>query len=193
MKKSLLILGLSLALFSCNKEEGPAPAGDSFKTAYVDIQRLNDSLQEVKDLKERMKVKENELGRGLDEEVKKFQLEAASFRNDAQLKGPEWAQMKGEQLQKKEQQLTMMQQSLAKQFQDELQSQNDSINKRLKEFIKGYGKEKGYDYIYATVDISSVLYAKEGYDITAKLQEELNDRYKSGKKDEPAKTPEKKK
>lgn len=192
MKKLFLILGLSLALFSCNKEEGPAPSA-TLKTAYVDIQRLNDSLQEVKDLKERMKVKESELGRGLDEEVKKFQLEAASFRNDAQMKGPEWAQMKGEQLQKKEQELTMMQQSLARQFQDELQSQNDSINKRLKEFIQGYGKKNGYDYIYATVDISSVLYAKEGYDITEKLKVELNDLYKADKKDEPAKTPEKKK
>lgn len=193
MKKILLIFGLSLALFSCNKEEGTAAPSATFKTAYVDIQRLNDSLQEVKDLKERMKVKENELGRGLDEEVKKFQLEAASFQNDARMKGQEWAQMKGQQLQKREQELNMMQQSLAKQFQDELVSQNDSINKKLKDFVKEYGKKNGYDYIYATVDISSVLYAKEGYDITAQLQEELNKEYKATKKEDTAKTPEKKK
>lgn len=186
MKKSLLILALSLALFSCNKEEGTAKA-ETFKTAYVDIQKLNDSLHELKDLKEKMKVRESELGRQLDSEVKKWQLEASSFQNEAQVKGQQWAQIKGQQLQKREQELNMMQQAMAKQLQDELLPQNDSISNRLKKYIRDYGKKNGYDYIFTTADISSVLYAKEGYDLTDKMLKELNDNYKSTKKDEPAK------
>jgi outer membrane protein len=186
MKKALLVFGLALALFSCNKEEGTAPAA-GFKTAYVDIQKLSDSLQEFKDLAEQKRIKEQELGRELQGEIEKFRLEAASFQNDARAKGPQWAQEKGQQLQKKEEQLGMMQQAMAKQLQDEFLPKNDSISNRMKKYMRDYGKKNGYDYIYATADISSVLYAKEGYDITDKILKELNDKYKAGKKDEPAK------
>jgi outer membrane protein len=120
-------------------------------------------------------------------EIEKFRLEAASFQNDARAKGPQWAQEKGQQLQKKEEQLGMMQQAMAKQLQDEFLPKNDSISNRMKKYMRDYGKKNGYDYIYATADISSVLYAKEGYDITDKILKELNDKYKAGKKDEPAK------
>jgi outer membrane protein len=36
----------------------------------------------------------------------------------------------------------------------------------VKKFIKAYGKEKGYSYIYGTGDAASVLYAEDKYDIT---------------------------
>ena len=193
MKRSLLILGLSLALFSCNKEEGTAKAAEGFKTAYVNIKTLNDSLQEFKDLEAQSKVKEAQLGRELDAEVKKWQLEASSFQQEAQVKGPQWAQLKGQQLQKREQELGAMQQAMAKQLQDEFRPKNDSIASRMKKFIKDYGKKNGYDYIYATADISSILYAKEGYDITDKVLNELNDSYKSsGKAEETTKKEDKK-
>ena len=38
MKKSLLILGLAITLFSCNKESGPTSG--NLKTAYVDTHKL---------------------------------------------------------------------------------------------------------------------------------------------------------
>lgn len=48
-------------------------------------------------------------------------------------------------------------------------------------FIKSYGKEKGYAYIYGTGDAASVLYAEEKYDITKEIIKLLNDKYKSSK------------
>ena len=68
----------------------------------------------------------------------------------------------------------------------------DSLVKDVKKFIKDYGKEKGYNYIYGTGDAATVLYAKEEYDITNDVIKLLNDKYKStssdDKKDEKADT-----
>ncbi|MEL1246065.1 OmpH family outer membrane protein [Flavobacterium sp. DGU11] len=183
MKKSLLILGFALTLFSCNKETQAAKTSE-FKTAYVNIQILSDSLQEFKDLESQSKVKMEEMGRDLDARVQQFKLEAASFENEAKAKGPQWAQLKGQELQKREQELGMMQQAMTRQLQDEFRPKNDSVTSKMKRFIKDYGKKNGYDYIYATADISSILYAKEGYNITDKILKELNDTYKGGSKTE---------
>ena len=60
----------------------------------------------------------------------------------------------------------------------------------VKKFIKDYGKKKGYDYIYGTGDAATVLYAKDNYDITKDVLKELNDTYKSSKKEDKTATKE---
>ena len=47
------------------------------------------------------------MGRPLEAKVKAFQNEAQSFQQNAQAKGPQWAQQKGAELQQREQQLTI--------------------------------------------------------------------------------------
>ena len=54
----------------------------------------------------------------------------------------------------------------------------------IKSLAKRYGKEKGYDYIYGTGDIASVLYAKDSYDITKEIIKLVNEKYKSADKKE---------
>jgi 3-hydroxyisobutyrate dehydrogenase-like beta-hydroxyacid dehydrogenase len=66
----------------------------------------------------------------------------------------------------------------------------DTLISEVKKFIKDYGKKKGYDYIYGTGDAATVLYAKEGYDITKEVLKELNDTYKATKKDDKVATKE---
>jgi outer membrane protein len=51
----------------------------------------------------------------------------------------------------------------------------------VKKFIKSYGKEKGYAYIYGTGDAASILYAEDKYDITNEIIKLLNDKYKASK------------
>lgn len=185
MKKSLLILGLSLALFSCNKEEGTATA--SFKTAYVDTAKLVEESEELKILADQAKVKEQEMGRELQEEARQLQLDAASFQKEAQVKGPQWAQLRGQDLQKRDQELTIKQQAMMRQLQDEFGVKRDTIVSQMKNYIKEYGKKKGYDYVFGTGDAATVLYAKESYDITKELIKEFNDKYKGSDKAEDAK------
>ncbi len=193
MKRSLLILGFALALFSCNKEGGTAAAG-GFKTAYVDTEKLSKEYEEFKDLDSKSKVKSEEMGREFEGKVQQFKLDAASFQNEAKTKGPQWAQLKGQELQKREQELTIEQDAIRRQLQEEFGVKNDSAVSKMKKFIKEYGKKNGYDYIYGTGEMASIFYAKDGYDITDKILKELNDKYKgSSKADDTAKKEEVKK
>ncbi|HSD14369.1 MAG TPA: OmpH family outer membrane protein [Flavobacterium sp.] len=190
MKKLILLSIASLAIISCNKET-PSASAEKTKTAYVDISKLLKENKEAKSIEDKYKVKSEEMGRELRGEASQFQSEAAAFQQNAQLKGQAWAQQKGAELQKREQQLGMKQETMIRTLQEESGKENDSLVKRIKTYIKEYGKKNGYDYIYGTGEMSAtVLYAKDGYDITDILIKELNDNYKGP---EPAKTEEEKK
>ena len=177
MKKSLIIIAIAFSIISCNKTAEVA----SIKTAYVDTSKLMIEYTEAKDIEAKYKAKSEEMGRELEAEISKFKTEAASFQKNAQMNGQAWAEQKGAELQKREQQLQYAQQSIAQQLQQESGVEIDSVVSSVKKFIKSYGKEKGYSYIYGTGDAASVLYAEDKYDITKEIIKLLNDKYKSSK------------
>ena len=180
MKKSLVIIAIAFSIISCNKTAEVATT----KTAYVDTSKLMIEYTEAKDIEAKYKAKSEEMGRELEAEIAKFKTEAASFQKNAQMNGQAWAQQKGAELQKREQQLQYAQQSIAQQLQQESGVEIDSVVSGVKKLIKSYGKEKGYSYIYGTGDAASVLYAEEKYDITKEIIKLLNDKYKSSKSED---------
>ena len=187
MKKAILILGVALSIIACNKSETNSK---EFKTAYIDTSELIEKYEKFKDEDDKFKVKSEELGRPLEAKVRSFQAEAQNFQRNAQAKGPQWAQQKGAELQQREQQLGIEQNALLQQLQQEGAVLKDTLISEVKKFIKDYGKKKGYDYIYGTGDAATVLYAKDNYDITKDVLKELNDTYKSTKKEDKTATKE---
>jgi outer membrane protein len=193
MKKSILIIAVAISIVSCNTKTTEVK---EVKTAYVDTSKLLEEYTEAKDIEAKYKTKSDEMGKELENEVARFKYEASNFQKNAQLNGQAWAQQKGAELQKREQQLSYAQQALVRQLQEESGTEMDTLVKNVKKFIKEYGKEKGYDYIYGTGDAVSILYAQDKYDITKEIVKLLNDKYKSGSKVEAKKeteTTEKKK
>lgn len=190
MKKLVLILGVALSVLACNKTE---TSSKDFKTAYIDTAELIEKYDKFKDEDDKFKVKSEELGRPLEAKVRAFQADAQNFRQNAQAKGPQWAQQMGAALQQREQELGVEQNALIQQLQQEGAVLKDTLISEVKKFIKDYGKKKGYDYIYGTGDAATVLYAKEGYDITKEVLKELNDTYKATKKDDKVATKEEEK
>ena len=178
MKKSLVIIAIAFSIISCNKKAEVATT----KTAYVDTSKLMMESAEAKDIEAKYKAKSEEMGKELELEIAKFKAEAGSFQKNAQMNGQAWAQQKGAELQKREQQLQYAQQSIAQQLQQESGVEIDSVVSSVKKFIKSYGKEKGYAYIYGTGDAASVLYAEDKYDITKEIIKLLNEKYKSASK-----------
>ena len=180
MKKALVIIALSSSIVACNK---PAEVKE-VKTAYVDTSELMKEYTEAKDLEAKYKTKAEEKGRQLEAEINRFKQEAAGFQAQAQANGQAWAQQKGAELQKKEQQLSYAQQALSQELQQESGKEMDSLVSGVKKFIKSYGKEKGYAYIYGTGDAASILYAEDKFDITKEIIKALNDKYKTAAKTE---------
>lgn len=187
-KKALVLVALSVALVSCNK---PAEAAKEVKTAYVDTAELMKEYTEAKDLEAKYKSKAEEKGRQLEAEINRFKQEAANFQSQAQANGQEWAQKKGAELQKREQQLGYAEQALSQELQMGMSKERDSLISGVTKFIKAYGKEKGYAYIYGTGDAASILYAEEKFDITKDIIKALNDKYKGAAKTEEKAAPKK--
>jgi outer membrane protein len=182
MKKSLLIIALAVLIFSCNKEQAGAVTSNELKTAYVDTGKLMEEYTEAKDLEAKFKAKSEVEAKKFEVEEANFKAEVANFQKNAQANGQAWAQQKNAELEQKQQRLQYAAQSVGQQLQTDNASEMDSLVKGVKTFIKAYGKEKGYDYLYGTGDAATVLYAKEQYDITKEVIKLLNDNYAKGSK-----------
>ena len=184
MKKSLLIIALAVSIISCNKEQ--ATTSNEMKTAYVDTAKLMEEYTEAKDLEAKFKSKSEAEAKKFEVEEANFKAEVANFQKNAQANGQAWAQQKNAELEQRQQRLQYAAQSVGQKLQTESATEMDSLVKGVKAFIKTYGKEKGYDYIYGTGDAATVLYAKDQYDITKEVIKLINDKYASDAKKEPA-------
>ena len=181
MKKIVVLIALTISIVSCNK---PTEVKE-VKTAYVDTSVLMKEYTATKDLDAKYKAKGEEKGRQLQAEIDRFKQEAQNFQAQAQANGQAWAQQKGAELQRREQQLAQAQQALSQQLQQEGGTEMDSLVSNVKKTIKAYGKEKGYTYIYGTGDSNaSILYAEDKLDITKDILKLLNDKYKAPAKEE---------
>lgn len=179
-KKVLLIIAISISVVACNK----TAEVKEVKTAYIDTSELMKEYTEAKDLEAKYKAQSEEKGRQLEAEISRFKQDAANFQAQAQANGQEWAQKRGAELQKREQQLGYAQQALAQQLQQSSGAEMDTLVKGVKKFIQDYGKEKGYAYIYGTGDAASILYAEDKYNITKEIIKALNDKYAASAKKE---------
>ena len=174
MKKILLIIAVSVFAVSCDKKTEIKEA----KTAYVDTSKLLDEYTEAKDVQAKFKAKSEEIGRQLEIEIKSFKADAAYFQKNAQANGQAWAQQNGQALQEREQKIQYAQQGMSQQLQREMGVEMDTLVSGVKKFIKTYGKEKGYTYIYGTGESANILYAEDKFDITKEIVKLLNDKYK---------------
>ena len=179
-KKTVILFALVISFLSCNK----TTEVKEFKTAYIDTSKLMEESTEAKDIAEKYKDKSKVMGSQLEVEVNRFKSEAANFQKNAQANGQVWAQQKGAELQRRQQELSYAQQAMLQQLQSESGVEMDSLVSAYRKVIKEYGKDKGYDYIYGTGDIASVLYAKDSYDITKEIIKLVNEKYKSADKKE---------
>ena len=183
MKKTLTALAIILTFIACEK----TTESKDFKTAYIDTSEMMKESVEAKDIEAKDKEKAKVMGGQLDAEVTRWKAEAANFQKNAQANGQAWAQQKGAELQKREQELNYAQEGMLRQLQQESGVEMDSVVKVYKKIIKDYGKEKGFDYIYGTGEANTVLYAKDQYDITKEIIKIVNDKYKNSDKKEGAK------
>ena len=179
MKKSFILVAMAIVVIACNK----TAEVKEVKTAYVDTSKLFEEYTEAKDIKAKFKSKSEEMGRELDQEAARFKQDAAYFQKNAQANGQEWAQKNGAALQERQQRLQYAEQELSQKLQREMSVESDSMISSVKKFIKIYGKEKGYSYVFGTNESGSILYAEDKFDITKEIVKLLNDKYKAPKED----------
>lgn len=185
MKKILVLAVLAVSIMSCNNTETTATGSNaqntdtqsSFKTAYIDTEKLMKEYQESIDFETKYEAMSKRMQNELEADMKKFQNDVVDLQRNAQSKGMEWAMARQKELEKREATLAEKQQNYMMKFQQEGSAERDSMVTKMKGFIKDYGQEKGYDYVFGTGDAATVLYAKDGYDITEDILKLMNEAY----------------
>ncbi len=147
------------------------------KTAYVDHVRLMDNTKEKADIENKYKAKSTALNKKRDSISQAFQIEAQALQTKVENMSQQKAQEEYELFQQRGQFIGQQLQQEEQLLQMQGQAEMDSLVNRVKEMIKGYGKDNGYTYILGGGEGGSVLYGSEQKDITETIIEIVNKDY----------------
>jgi outer membrane protein len=148
------------------------------KIGFVDNSKLINEYQEKIDIQDKLQAKIKTYEAKRDSIRQAFQLEI----NEAELKSRKMSQADlqklSQELQQKDQVIAQRDQFEQQQIAQESQSQNDSLIKKVRNFVKDYGTKNGYDFILGSNEAGSVMYGNETSDLTQVILEALNAAYK---------------
>lgn len=85
--------------------------------------------------------------------------------------------LKQELLNNKQQQISSYQQAIQKQIQEEDKKATQTVINDINDYVKEYGKKKGYEIIFGASGSGNIMYADEGTDLTEKILEGLNNEF----------------
>lgn len=169
MKKLVILTLVVLSVMSCQQSQ---------KIGFVDNSVLINDYQEKKDIEARLKSKIASYEKRRDSLSQAFQLEI----KEAELKARKMSQAN---LQKLQQELQQKDQIISQQLQfeqqqiaQESQSNNDSLIKKVRDFVNEYGKANGYNFILGSNEAGSVMYGEAASDVTQTILDALNKAYK---------------
>lgn len=167
----VMVVGLLFASMPAFAQQAAAP-----KLGYVDLQKALNEIEEGKKIKAQLekdfKTKQAQLDKKQQEVVKlkeQFEAQAAMLSEDAR-------RQKGAEFQQKMYELQQLYVSLQGELANKEGEATKKIFEKMRKIIEGIGKEQGYTMIFERTE-SSVLYAKDGMDLT----KELVKRYNAGK------------
>lgn len=83
--------------------------------------------------------------------------------------------------QRKRGEFAQMQQTLSEDNDALGQQYDNEILSQLNQYVKDFGEENGYTYIFGNDGNGSLMYAKDAENITDKVTKYINERYQGGK------------
>lgn len=140
------------------------------RTAYVNISDIYDSYPLKKELEEKLEKQQKDREKVLDsmkQELHALSLELQAKKDDHKLRIFE---VKREALYHKEQQLSQ-------EAEIQMDTYKGQIWKQLNQYIKEFGDQNGYEYIFGADDSYHLLYRSEGKDVTESLKSFLTSKY----------------
>ena len=170
MKKIIYIAFTILIFASCQQTE---------KIGFVDNSKLINEYQEKIDIEEKLQVKITAFQKRTDSLRAVFRFDV----NEAEIKAKTMSQPDlqklSQELQQREQILSQRLQFEQQQIAQESQAQNDSLIKKIKDFVKDYGNKNEYSYILGSNEAGSVMFGKDESDLTQTILDLLNSAYKN--------------
>lgn len=139
------------------------------KTGYVYVEKLYDAYNGKSDIEKDLKAIENRQHNILDTlKLEITALEAAVGNKDALGLA-----------QTKRGNYTRLVQEFSEYNTVESQKHVQELLKQINEYVKDYGEEKGYIYIFGATGNGSLMYAAKGDDLTEDVSKYINKRYEA--------------
>lgn len=167
MKKLFLVVLVAAGLTSCNQQ----------KTAYVDTTKLIQEYSEMQEVESEFNTRSERVKGQLDSLARNFQQEVQEYQQNMNSMTTAQRQETEEGLMRKQQTIQQQQQMMGNQLRQESDVVIDSIVGKVKDYVREYGKENGYTYIFGSNESANIMYAEEGLDITDEVLEKLNAEY----------------
>ena len=167
IRKFIGISAVAILMVSCNEQ----------KTAYVDTTKIVQEYKEMKDVEAEFTTKSDSVRKQLDSVARVFQQEVQAYQAEMESMSQADRQKKEQELMQKQQMLQQQQQMQSTRLREESNAVMDSIVTKIKDYVKDYGKENNYTYIFGSNESANIMYAEEGLDITQEILKELNEDY----------------
>lgn len=153
------------------------PAGP-LKIAYIKTDSVLAHFDYFNSVKSKPETKGGKLQKELESRAKSFQGEVSAYQNSVNNLTIGQAKSVEEGLAGKQQDLQMYRQKLEQELAGEQLKMNTELYKKISEYLKIYGDEKGPDAVFKPDPGSDLLYGNSALDITSRAIAGLNEKYK---------------
>ena len=167
IKRFIGVAAVAILMVSCNEQ----------KTAYVDTTVLIKEYKEMKDVEAQFTSKSDSVRKQLDSAAQSFQQEVQAYQSQMNSMSESDRKAKEQELMQKQQMLQQQQQMVGNKLREQSNTVMDSMVTKIKDYVKDYGKENNYTYIFGSNESANIMYAEEGLDITQDILTELNEEY----------------
>ena len=174
MKKLIPILvacAVLLSLFSLYK------AYQSTNLVYVDVNKLLESYKRTEIVRSEFEKKAKTLQSNVDSLILGWQEDLKTYEKERSKMTKKEISLKQELLNNKQQQISSYQQAIQKQIHEEDKKATQTVINDINDYVKEYGKKKGYKIIFGASGSGNIMYADEGTDLTEKILEGLNNEF----------------
>lgn len=167
IKRFIGIAAVAILMVSCNEQ----------KTAYVDTTKVIQEYKEMKEVEAEFSSKSDSVRKQLDSVARTFQQEVQEYQSQMNSLSDAERQERERELMQKQQMIQQQQQMQSNRLREESTAVMDSLVEKVKDYVKTYGEENDYTYIFGSNESANIMYAEEGLDITEEILEKLNEEY----------------
>jgi outer membrane protein len=141
---------------------------------YVDVNKLLEGYDRTKIVRSEFEAKAKTMNANVDSLVTDWQKELQLYEKERSSLSSKELELKQELLGNKQQQINNYQQAIQKQIQEEDQKSTQTVINDINDYVKNYGKTKGYKIIFGASGGGNIMYADEGSDLTQEILKGLN-------------------
>jgi outer membrane protein len=148
------------------------------KYVYVDSQKLVNGYTATQQARRDFEAKAAGWQANLDTLRAEAEKKIKEYEATAPRLSPKERQLMEELIQSKQEQYANYQQVIADKIKQADQELTTNVLSKVNDYIRRYGKRKGYTIIMAATQYGNIIYAEEGADITEEVLKGLNEEYR---------------